>query len=686
MSKNQDLGELINGIKSLGTNQLNAPAYTSATSFTGTLAGLLGFDSSGNIITTSASGGGVTSFNTRTGAVTLSSSDVTGALGFTPYNATNPSGFISGINSGMVTSALGYTPVPPSRTLTINGTTYDLSADRSWTVSGSSQWTTSGSNIYFTGGFVGINTSSPQYILDVSGGARFTAWSSMGINARFAWNMISDQYLANGYAGAIRIDNADGRFSFYTAPSGVAGAFPVQTERMTLTNSGSLGIGTTSIPYKLTVLSTPSGAGFDGLVVTTGSADVVGLYRTGSSYGYGMVGANQSWIYSGFGDLNILADAASANIKFGTNTSVERMRITSAGSIGINTISPTSFGSRLQMIMRGDSSSGVSVFQVVSNDLASSVAFFSGANVSDAPAIIYQKDLRFGSVTDNGLTGYTDRMRITSDGKVGIGTTSPVAMLSLPTNTSNSQISTGSIEIQSYAVNNSWIGDNIYYNGSGFVARNTGYTSQIYFGGSSGMRFLIGSSSVSAGSSSNATEFMRITYGAYTVPTLVIGSTVTSRAAAGLSIIDRDVSISTRSLYSSGGTHHEFVLPNGQIVGQITTNSSNTFYSTSSDYRLKYDYQDLQALDLIDNLKIYQYKWKVDNAIGYGVIAHELQEYLPYAVTGKKDGEEMQSVDYSKLAPIAIAGVKQLNKLFESHAEKIARLESEVAFLKSNIA
>jgi hypothetical protein len=69
MSKNQDLGELINGIKSLGTNQLNAPAYTSATSFTGTLAGLLGFDSSGNIITTSAAGGGVTSFNTRTGAV-----------------------------------------------------------------------------------------------------------------------------------------------------------------------------------------------------------------------------------------------------------------------------------------------------------------------------------------------------------------------------------------------------------------------------------------------------------------------------------------------------------------------------------------------------------------------------------------------------------------------------------------
>jgi len=41
---------------------------------------------------------------------TLISSQVTNALGYTPYNSSNPSGFISGITSGMVTTALGYTP------------------------------------------------------------------------------------------------------------------------------------------------------------------------------------------------------------------------------------------------------------------------------------------------------------------------------------------------------------------------------------------------------------------------------------------------------------------------------------------------------------------------------------------------------------------------------------------------
>ena len=43
--------------------------------------------------------------------------------------------YLTGITSSDVTTALGYTPVTNARTLTINGTTYDLSANRSWTIS-----------------------------------------------------------------------------------------------------------------------------------------------------------------------------------------------------------------------------------------------------------------------------------------------------------------------------------------------------------------------------------------------------------------------------------------------------------------------------------------------------------------------------------------------------------------------
>jgi hypothetical protein len=44
---------------------------------------------------------GVSSFNTRTGAVTLSSSDVTSALGYTPYNSSNPSGYVTASTSSL---------------------------------------------------------------------------------------------------------------------------------------------------------------------------------------------------------------------------------------------------------------------------------------------------------------------------------------------------------------------------------------------------------------------------------------------------------------------------------------------------------------------------------------------------------------------------------------------------------
>ena len=117
---------------------------------------------------------GVTSFNTRVGDVVLSSLDVT--------------------------TALGYNPVTQARTLTINGVTYDLSANRSWTISTATptlaQVTTAGNtttnaitvggltvatNLIYTdtvNGRVGIGTTSPAVGLDVRNG--FNLWVSTG--------------------------------------------------------------------------------------------------------------------------------------------------------------------------------------------------------------------------------------------------------------------------------------------------------------------------------------------------------------------------------------------------------------------------------------------------------------------------------------------------------------------------
>jgi hypothetical protein len=53
----------------------------------------------------------ISQFTNNSGYLTsITSGNVTTALGYTPYNATNPSGYISSITSGNVTTALGYTP------------------------------------------------------------------------------------------------------------------------------------------------------------------------------------------------------------------------------------------------------------------------------------------------------------------------------------------------------------------------------------------------------------------------------------------------------------------------------------------------------------------------------------------------------------------------------------------------
>jgi hypothetical protein len=114
---------------------------------------------------------------------------------------------------------------------------------------------------------------------------------------------------------------------------------------------------------------------------------------------------------------------------------------------------------------------------------------------------------------------------------------------------------------------------------------------------------------------------------------------------------------------NNGGTYYfQYFQANSTQVGDITSNGTTTSYNITSDYRLKQDLKDFDGLNLICNIKTYDYQWKLDNSRMYGVIAHELQEILPYAVNGIKDGEKMQGVDYSKLVPILVKAIQELNE------------------------
>jgi len=104
---------------------------------------------------------------------------------------------------------------------------------------------------------------------------------------------------------------------------------------------------------------------------------------------------------------------------------------------------------------------------------------------------------------------------------------------------------------------------------------------------------------------------------------------------------------------------------NGGEVGSISTGASATAYNTNSDYRLKEDLQDFEGLEMVSKIPVYDYKWKADESRSYGVMAHQLQEVLPQAVSGDKDAEEMQSVDYSKIVPLLVKSIQELKAEIE---------------------
>jgi hypothetical protein len=95
-----------------------------------------------------------------------------------------------------------------------------------------------------------------------------------------------------------------------------------------------------------------------------------------------------------------------------------------------------------------------------------------------------------------------------------------------------------------------------------------------------------------------------------------------------------------------------------QVSGTVTATSFNA----SSDYRIKKDVIELNVKDTVDQLTPVRYFNTESNKDDIGLIAHELQEVYPELVTGEKDGEEMQSVNYIGLIPILINEIKMLKK------------------------
>ena len=126
-----------------------------------------------------------------------------------------------------------------------------------------------------------------------------------------------------------------------------------------------------------------------------------------------------------------------------------------------------------------------------------------------------------------------------------------------------------------------------------------------------------------------------------------------------------------------GGTNGDavrFAKDAGGTVGSISVTASATAYNTSSDARLKDVTGSARGLEVINALNPVAFNWKADGKADEGLLAQEVLEIVPNAVSGSE--EEYYQMDYSKLVTHLIAGMKEQQIIIEDLKTRIETLEN----------
>jgi hypothetical protein len=432
--------------------------------------------------------------------------------------------------------------------------------------------------------------------------------------------------------------------------------------------------------------------------------------------------------------------ARNGNHKFFNGTYTERMRIDSSGNVGIG-VSPTAkldivdssnpANTSGSVIIEGRRDGVANVLTLRAKDASAPTSAlpngqgsvlrwqgFDGTDFENMGYILVSADgqdvangdapsfMAFGT-SANGSSNPTERMRIDSSGNVGIGTDSPDAPLTV--HDDDSANSTTLKLANSFATDTAGDSSALMFqlkrsyasgvNDAGFIKsvkekawdatddRDSALTFGTRAGASepterlridSSGRLLSGTETALSGFSGTA---QRACFSA-TGDTMTVQVGTGTTAYTGIHVLRQN----------SNGKVLSFER-NSTDVGSISVTTTATAYNTSSDYRLKENIVELDgALDKVLQLKpsTFNFKSDTDSTVS-GFIAHEVQEVVPEAVTGEKDGmveyevtpavlddegnviEEAvmgtkpvyQGIDQSKLVPILVGAIQELKAEIE---------------------
>ncbi|HPH90868.1 MAG TPA: tail fiber domain-containing protein [Ferruginibacter sp.] len=266
---------------------------------------------------------------------------------------------------------------------------------------------------------------------------------------------------------------------------------------------------------------------------------------------------------------------------------------------------------------------------------------------------------------------FVDAMTLT-DGKVGIGTTTPHGDLQLPNRLGNRKV----VLLEDADNDNQ-------YNGFGINAFIMRYQAAA----------LTSSHVFYAGSSANtSTELMRITgngeVGIGKVPlTTNDDSRLQIKQKGFQNAIGVEASNSTNhwDFYIDGSVSNFNLFYNGSLKGSF--DNVTGAYTSNSDRRLKKDITPyLPVLNNVLQLQAYQYHY-LDNhptdRFSNGFMAQDVQKIFPDAVVENelKNGEKRLGINYQYFTVLAIKGLQEQQQQIQSQEERIAKLEALVKTL-----